>query len=142
MAAHRGNGLSRAIYYASNIAAVPGGGNQVTVTFNQPAVYVDLRVREYAGLRTTNPFDAGVSANGTGSNAITGPVVGPAASELLFAAGMTGAVFSGPESGFTSRVITSPDGDIVEDTVAASAGSYNATANVSRMPSSFTRNRK
>ena len=44
---------------------------------------------------------------------------------------MTGAVFNAAGSGFTSRVITAPDGDIVEDAVAASAGSYSATASLS-----------
>jgi hypothetical protein len=52
-------------------------------------------------------------------------------SELLFAAGMTGVSFSGPGAGFTSRVITAPDADIIEDAVAAAAGSYNATAPLS-----------
>jgi hypothetical protein len=51
--------------------------------------------------------------------------------ELLFAAGMTSAVFTAPGSGFVSRVITSPDGDIVEDRVAATAGSYQASATLS-----------
>jgi len=40
---------------------------------------------------------------------------------------MTGAVFTAPGSGFTSRIVTSPDGDLVEDAVAASPGSYTAT---------------
>lgn len=34
-------------------------------------------------------------------------------------------------SGYTSRVITSPDGDLLEDRIAASAGSYNASAPLS-----------
>jgi hypothetical protein len=33
-----------------------------------------------------------------------------------------------PGAGHTSRVITSPDGDMVEDVVPGSAGSYSATA--------------
>jgi hypothetical protein len=79
-------------------------------------------------VRSANPFDGGVSANGSGDNAATGPLAVPAASELLFAAGMTGALFTGPGPGYTQRVITSPDGDIVEDAIAPSAGSYSATA--------------
>ncbi len=128
LATYRGSGMSQAVYYSSNIAAAPAGSNQVTVTFNQAAVFVDLRITEYARVRHANPFDGGVSANGNGSNASTSPLAVPAASELLFAAGMTGAVFTGPGPGFTSRIITSPDGDIVEDAIAPSAGSYNATA--------------
>lgn len=128
MATYRGSGMSQAIYYASGIAA---GTNQVTVTFDQPAVFVDLRVTEYARIRSTSPFDGGVSANGSGGNASTSPLGVPAASELLFAVGMTGAVFTGPGPGYTSRVITAPDGDIVEDAIAPSAGNHSATAPLS-----------
>ncbi len=130
IATYRGNGMSQAIYYAANIHAASAGGNQVTVTFDQPAVYVDLRVTEYSGLSQTSPFHTGVSATGNGGVAQTGALVTSAPSELLFAAGMTGATFSAPGSGFTSRVVTSPDGDIVEDAVGASAGTYTATASL------------
>jgi len=82
-------------------------------------------------VRHASPFDGLVSANGNGSTASTPSLGVPAASELLFAAGMTGAVFNGPGPGFTNRVITAPDGDIVEDRVAPSAGTYAATAPLS-----------
>src|SRR5262249_50807349 len=124
----RGNGLSQAIYYAASIAAAPPGGNQVSVTFDQPAVFVDLRITEYAGLQQTSPFDAGPSATGNGSSANSGPLTTAGSSELLFAAGMTGAVFTAPGAGYASRVITSPDGDLVEDSVSGSPGTYAATA--------------
>jgi hypothetical protein len=44
---------------------------------------------------------------------------------------MTGVSFNGPGPGFTSRVITVPDADIVQDRIAPAAGSYNATAPLS-----------
>jgi chitodextrinase len=128
VATYRGSGMSQAVYFASNISAAPAGSNQVTVTFNQAAVYVDLRVTEYARVRHGSPFDGGVSANGNGNTASTSSLNAPAASELLFAAGMTGAVFTGPGAGYTSRVVTAPDGDLVEDAIAPSVGSYSATA--------------
>jgi chitodextrinase len=131
IATFRGSGLSQAIWYTSNVVAAPAGSNQVTVTFNQPAVFVDLRVTEYAGLKPANPFDVGASASGNGSTASTPAIVTSAASELLFAAGMTGAVFSAAGVGFTSRAITAPDGDIVEDAIASAAGSHTATAPLS-----------
>lgn len=131
LATFRGNGMSQAIYYAPNIAAASAGANQVTVTFDQAVVFVDLRVTEYAGLRQPNPFHTGVSATGTGSNASTGALSTTTPSELLFAAGMTGAVFSAAGPGYTSRVITSPDGDIVEAAVAAATGTYSASAPLS-----------
>jgi hypothetical protein len=43
---------------------------------------------------------------------------------------MTGTVFTAPGAGFVARVITTPDGDIVEDAIAASAGSHAATASL------------
>ena len=125
VATFRGNGLSQAIYYATNIRA---GSNTVTATFDQPAVYVDLRVTEYANVSAVNPFVAGASATGDSASANSGPVTTTGANELLFGAGMTANVFNGPGSGFALRVITTPDGDIVEDRIAAAAGDYSATA--------------
>ena len=131
VATFRGNGMSQAIYYAANIHAAIAGSNQVTVTFNQPAVFVDLRITEYSGLKATSPFQAGMSGTGNGSTAGSGSLSTTSPSELLFAAGMTGVSFTAPGSGYTSRVITSPDADIVEDAVAASTGSYSAAASLS-----------
>lgn len=131
LATFRGNGLSQAIWVAANIAASAPGANEVTVTFDVPAVFVDLRATEYAGLRHGNPFDAGTSSTGSGTSASTGAVNAPAASELLFAAGMTSGVFNGAGAGFVERVITVPDGDIVEDAIASSAGNFTATAPLS-----------
>lgn len=37
-------------------------------------------------------------------------------------------MFTVQDPGFTARVITSPDGDFVEDAIAAAAGSYGASA--------------
>ena len=51
-----GTGMRQSIYYARNIA---GGSNTVTVTFNQAATFVDVRVLEYSGLDTANPLDRG-----------------------------------------------------------------------------------
>jgi uncharacterized protein DUF4038/collagenase-like protein with putative collagen-binding domain len=121
----RGNGMSQAIYHAPNIKA---GSNTVTVLFDHPAVYVDLRVTEYFGLSQSNAFDAGASATGIGASASSGPVSTSATNELLFGAGMTATTFGAAAGGFTQRVITSPDADIVEDEVANAAGTYNATA--------------
>jgi hypothetical protein len=130
VATYRGNGLSQALYYASSIAAA-AAGNQVSVTFDQPAAFVDLRVAEYVGLSPSGAFDTGASASGSGGSANSGAVTTSASGELLVAAGMTGAVFTAPGAGWTTRVSTAPDGDILEDSVAASQGSYSATASLS-----------
>jgi hypothetical protein len=120
-----GTGLRQSIYYAKNIVA---GANTVTVTFSQAAVFVDVRVLEYGGLDTANPFDKAAGAVGSGTAASSGAVTTTAANELIFGAGMTPAKFTGPGSGFTSRIITSPDADIAEDRTVTTTGSYSATA--------------
>jgi chitodextrinase len=124
---NRGNGLSQAIYYAAAIAAAAPGANQVSVSFDQPAAFVDVRAAEYVGL---SAFDVGTSASGTGSVADSGPVTTATSSELLFAAGMTGTTFTTPGAGWTTRVSSVPDGDVLEDMVAAPPGSYSATVSL------------
>jgi hypothetical protein len=124
----QGSGLRQAIYYAKNIAAA--AANTVTVTFSQAATFPDIRVLEYANLDAVNPLDGGASAAGSAATATSGSVTTSAASELLVGAGMTTGMFSGAGSGYGSRVLTSPDGDIAEDQVVSTVGSYSATAAV------------
>jgi hypothetical protein len=101
----------------------------VTATFNTAASYVDVRVLEYSGIDTVNPFDKTASAVGTGSVASSGNVTTTAANELVFGAGTTTGGFTSAGTGFTSRVITSPDLDIAEDRTVSAIGTYSATAN-------------
>jgi len=124
----RGTALSQAIYYAKNIAAAGAGANTVTVTFNAAVFAADVRITEYSGLDTANPFDVASSAKGSGTSANSGSVTTRNTQDLVFGAGMTQAVFNAAGSGFTKRVITSPDGDIAEDKTTTSTGSYGATA--------------
>ena len=126
----RGNGLSQAIYYATNIKAAAAGTNIVTVTFNASTPYVDIRALEYSGLDPVNPFNAGTSASGTGTSANSGAVTTTAANALIFGAGITTGGFSAAGTNFVSRIITSPDADIAEDRLVTTTGSYNATASL------------
>jgi PKD repeat protein len=121
----RGVGISQAIYYAKNVAA---GSNTVTVTFNQSTAAVDVRVLEYSGIDPVSPFDKAASASGTASSANSGSVTTTAAKELIFGAGTTTGSFSAPGTGFTTRIITTPDADIAEDRTVTATGSYSATA--------------
>ena len=104
-----GSGISQAIYYAKNIKSAAAGTNTVTVTFNTATQYVDLRALEYSGLDLVNPFDVGASASGTSNSANSGAVTTTAAHELIIGAGTTAGGFSAAGSGFTTRIITSPD---------------------------------
>jgi len=123
----RGNGLSQAIYYAPKIAAAAAGANVVSVVFDRAAQSVDVRILEYGGLDQTSPLDVSAGATGTSATASSGSVTTHYAKELLVGGGSTKGHFTGPGPGYTSRVITSPDGDIAEDQVVSSAGTYSAT---------------
>jgi hypothetical protein len=120
----RGAGVSQAIYYARNIAA---GGNSVTVTFNQAAAYVDVRVAEYRGVDRTAPLDGVAAASGTGATASSGNLT-TTARGFVIGAGTTTGGFTAASSGFTARIITMPDLDILEDRTTTAGGGYSATA--------------
>jgi hypothetical protein len=124
----RGNGLSQAIYYAKNIKAAAAGANTVTVIFSAAAPFVDIRATEYTGLDQASPFDVGHSASGTSATANSGSVTTTVGRELIFGAGMTTGGFSAAGANFSSRIITSPDADIVEDMFVTATGSYSAAA--------------
>ena len=53
--------------------------------------------------------------------------------ELIFGAGTTTGGFSAAGTNFVNRIITSPDGDIAEDRLVTTTGSYSATARLSRL---------
>lgn len=117
-----GNGLQQSIYYAVNIA---GGINKVTVKFSKSATYPDVRILEYSGYSTLAAI-AGASGNGT--SASSGAATTAQASDLIVGANTVSTANLNPGSGFTQRVYTSPDSDIVEDKIATTAGSYGATS--------------
>jgi len=126
------NGVeSQSIYYAKNIAAAPAGINTVTVTFSSPAAYPDIRILEYAGADPANPVDVTAAASGNSATSSSGAVTTTYPTDLLFAANMVQTATSGPGGGFTTRLLTSPDGDIAEDQMVSTVGSYNAAAPLS-----------
>ena len=120
----RGTNLSQSIYYAPNIK---GGSNTVTVTFNQAAVYVDVRILEYSGLAATLPLDVASGASGSGSPANSGSATTTSGNDLIVGADTVQTGNSGPGAGFIARIITLPDSDLVEDRIVTSTGTYNAT---------------
>jgi glucose/arabinose dehydrogenase/PKD repeat protein len=124
----RGAGVSQAIYYARNIKAAAAGANTVTVVFSTAVPYADVRIVEYSGLDPANPFDKTASAAGTAATASSGTVTTTSATELIFGAGVTTGGFTAAGSGFTTRIITVPDADIVADLIVTSTGSYAASA--------------
>ncbi len=127
---HSAAGLSQAIYYARNIAAAAAGSNTVTVTFTGAAVYPDIRILEYSGLDPTAPLDGTAAGTGSSATSSTPALTTTNANDLLFAANTVSTSTAAPGTGFTSRVITNPDGDIAEDRLVTTTGSYSATASL------------
>ena len=119
---------TQAIYYAKNIFAASANGNTITVAFNTVAKYPDLRVAEYSGIDPTNPVDVVSAAQGTGTLSSSGSMTTTNANDLLVGADLVQDQTFGGGAGYTSRVLTSPDGDILEDEIVTMSGSYSATA--------------
>jgi len=117
-----GSGLSQSIYYASGIA---GGSNTVTVTFSQAAVYPDVRVLEYEGAAS---LDVTAGKSGSSASASSGAATTTGTNELVVGANTVATGFGAVGSGYTERVVTEPDSDLVEDKTATTAASNNAKA--------------
>ena len=122
--------LSQSIYYTPNILAASAGANAVTVTFSQPAAYADIRILEYSGISQTSPVDSFASAVGNSTTSSSGNLATTSATDLLIGANMVQTGTMGAGTGFTQRLLTS-DGDIVEDEVVTSVGTYNASTALS-----------
>ena len=121
---------SQSIYYAKNIVAAAAASNTVTVTFSTAAAYPDIRILEYSGADTNNPVDVVAAASGNSSSSNSGSATTTNPSDLIFGADLVQTLTSGPGSGFTNRLLTMPDGDIAEDKMVSTTGSYSATAPV------------
>ena len=126
------NGFAtQSIYYAANIAAAGANSNTVTVTFNTAQPFPDIRIGEYRGIDPVNPVDTTIAAQGSSASSSSGAVTTTNPNDLLLAANIVQTTTSAPGAGFTSRVITNPDADILEDQIVAATGTYTATATLS-----------
>jgi hypothetical protein len=120
--------LTQAIYYAKNIAAAAAGANTINVSFTVAALHPDIRILEYGGMDPINPVDVTASATGNSATSSTPAVATTKASDLLVAANTVATWTTDAGTGWTNRVITSPDGDIAEDRIVSTAGSYDSSA--------------
>src|SRR5262249_28054284 len=120
--------LSQSVYYAKNIVSATAGSNAVTVTFSPAATFPDIRILEYSGADPNSPVDVTAANSGNGATSSSGSVTTTNPVDLLFGANIVTTFTSGPGAGFTSRIITQPDGDIAEDQMVTTTGSYSATA--------------
>ncbi len=119
---------TQSIYYARNIAGAAAGANAVEVTFSAAAVYPDVRILEYKGADPNNPLDVAVGQTGNSASTVSGSIATTNATDLLLGANYVATGTTAAGSGFTRRMITHPDGDIVEDMMVSATGSYSATA--------------
>jgi hypothetical protein len=122
---------TQSLYYAANISAA-AAGNRVTVAMDSPAPYPDVRIAEYAGVDPSNPIDAGADGTGTGSVSATAAFTTTHAYDLIVGANYVTSHTTAAGGGFTSRVITVPDGSILEDRVVTATGTYSAQAYISQ----------
>ena len=120
--------FSQSIYYAKNIAAAAAGANSVTVTFSTAAAAPDIRILEYSGADPNNPVDVTAASSGNSTTSSSGAATTTNPTDLLFGANIVWTTTTGPGSGFTQRILTSPDGDIAEDRMVTATGTYSATA--------------
>ena len=120
--------FTQSIYYAKNIAAAAAGANSVTVTFSTAAASPDIRILEYKGADPNNPVDVTAASSGSSSTSSSGSATTTNPTDLIFGANIVWTHTTGPGSGFTQRLLSSPDGDIAEDEMVTQTGSYSVTA--------------
>jgi putative Ig domain-containing protein/IPT/TIG domain-containing protein/VCBS repeat protein/fibronectin type III domain protein len=122
---------SQSIYYAKNISAAFAAENSVTVTFDGPAAFPDIRIAEYSGIDLVNPIDVTAAAQGSDATSDSGTLTTTNAVDLLLGANLVKTATMAAGNGYISRVVTVPDGDILMDRVVSATGSYSATAPLS-----------
>lgn len=125
--AQAANGTVQAIYYASNIAAWPGG-NTIAVLFGTSTPY-DIRILEYSGIAPGDPLDAMAVGFANMGSTIDSGTLTTHGHDLIVAGNvvdLTGMV-TAPGPGFTLRVL-SPASSLVEDEEVLTAGTYSAQA--------------
>jgi hypothetical protein len=123
-----GTGLSQIVYFAKNIAGEASNPNEVTVTFSGAAPAPDVRVLEYKGLDIANPVDVTAGAAGTSNLADSGACTTTTATELVVAGATVASSVSAPGAGFTTLLLTHPNGDNAEHQITSAIGSCQATA--------------
>jgi chitodextrinase len=119
-----GNGYSAQVFYAPKIV---GGTNTVTAMFRTSVTaFGVLYMHEYAGINPVSPVDVFASESGASTTLNSGAAITTSPNDLIFGAGVSDNSVTAAGSGFTSRDLAY--GNITEDHIATSIGSYSATA--------------
>ena len=123
-AKYSGDRANAQIFYAKNIA---GGTNTVKATFATAiTAWGILYIHEYSGVDQISPVDAAVAASGSSSSMNSGNLAVSTPNTLLFAGGESNITITRAGSGYTVR--STGYGNITEDRIASTAGTYSATA--------------
>ena len=76
-------------------------------------------------------MDVTAASSGNSTTSSSGSAATTNPTDLLFGANTVWTYTTGPGSGFTQRLLTSPNGDITEDEMIGAKGTYSATAPLS-----------
>jgi hypothetical protein len=113
------------VWYAANIAG-DTSGNNITAIFVTNVTEPEIRVLEYAGIALSAPLDVTAAGTAQSDSPASGQATTTHANDLVVGAECSTNSIKNPGSGFTQRLQV--NGDIVEDMIVATAGSYDATA--------------
>ena len=112
------------VFYAIN---AKGGADTVTATFATAIQsFGILYIHEYSGVDPNSPIDVTAAATSSSSTLNSGAAITTSANDLIFGAGVSDNNVTAAGSGFTLR--DRSYGNITEDSIAATPGSYSATA--------------
>jgi len=114
-----GGTLSR-VYYAGKIT---GGADAVTITLSTTSGYLEAYLSEYSGVNLTTPVDTQAGASGNAGAVSSGNATTSVAGDIIYGV-CIGDWACTAGSGFTGR--STLNGNLVEDELAGTAGSYAA----------------
>jgi hypothetical protein len=112
------------MFYAKNIGA---GANTVNVEFSG-SVHSELYIHEYSGADTNSPLDVTTSSVGNSSTANSGSKTTNFPNELVFGYCQASTVNCNQGANFAAR--QTDNGNLSEDMIATSTGSYSASSNL------------
>jgi chitodextrinase len=119
-----GSGYSAQVFYATGIN---GGAASVTAAFrNQVSSFGIVYIHEYTGISTSNPVDSTAFATGSSPLLNSGSVTTSGSNELIFGAAVSDNTVTTAGAGFMAR--NTAFGNLTEDQIANTIGSYSATA--------------
>jgi hypothetical protein len=114
-------GTRSQVYYAKNIE---GGSDMVTVTLSGNSGWLEVYLTEYGGVDPNNPIDAQAGASGSAGAVSSGNATTTVGGDVIYGY-CVGDWACTAGSGFTTR--SNLNDNLIEDEVAAVAGSYAAT---------------